>query len=147
MTVDEEERKLLQALRDEDPDKFERDQTMYDLLENLTTNDSFMWLPEGFTGDLTSAPILAVLGDEERAPAEAIKDDDLFGSGLYPCGRDEGGIRCQPILWRWAFMNYAVTSPQRDLLESGKAVWHGGDYVERPGVTLAYLEREQSLRF
>jgi len=33
-----------------------------------------------------------------------------------------------PILFRWAFMNYALCSPQDDLVDQGEAVWSGGAF-------------------
>lgn len=146
MTAEPQEQEYLRLLYEQDNDKFDRDQTFVDLFENLWTNDSFQMLGAEWTGDLTDAPMLAILGDEERAPA-AIKDDkELYGQCLYPCGKDEQGIRCQPILYRWAFMDYQVSSPQRELLENGRAVWQGGVMLERPDNALAYQEREFRLR-
>ena len=48
---------------------FDSDNFLYDLLEPMFTDDSFTWLPEGTTGDMTSAPILGILGDEMPGPA------------------------------------------------------------------------------
>ena len=37
----------------------------------------------------------------------------------------------QPVLFRWAFMDYAVISPQERLLEKGEAIWEGGALLKR----------------
>jgi hypothetical protein len=113
-------------------DKFEprfgSDDFLYELLEPMLTDDCFTWLPEGTTGDMTSAPMIGILGDEMSGPSPG----EAECSGLYPCGRWEadGALRemYQPVLRRWAFMNYAVSSPQQDLAETGKCEWQGGDY-------------------
>jgi hypothetical protein len=107
---------------------FDSDEFLYDLLENMVTNDCFAWLPDGTTADMTSAPMLGILGDEMPGPPA----DEAPCAGLYACGRWEvrGQLRemYQPVLDRWAFMDYAVTSPQRLLAETGRCEWQGGDY-------------------
>ncbi len=107
---------------------FGSDDFLYDLLESMFSDDSFTWLPEGTTGDMTSAPMIGILGDEMPGPAPGRAQC----SGLYPCGRWEVGGHLremyQPVLQRWAFMDYAVTSPQRELAEHGRCEWQGGDY-------------------
>ncbi len=54
-----------------------------------------------------------------------------LGTGLVHvgCWSHEGWLRqmYQPVLKRWAFMSYQVTSPQRELAETGECVWDGGD--------------------
>lgn len=122
--ADESERGDLAKLQAEHPDVFDGDDFMYEMLEQLFLNDCFMMLPNGVTGDLTSAPMLGILGDEET-------HDEPVGDcqGLYM----SGSASYQPVLYRWAFMNYAITSPQRDLVESGEAVWTGGEYLTRDG--------------
>ncbi len=99
---------------------------MHELLEPLVTDDELAWLPEGCTDDLTSAPMLGVLGEEMSGP-----DGDALGMGLVHvgCWNHEGRLQqfYQPVLKRWAFMSYQVTSPQRELAETGKCVWDGGE--------------------
>lgn len=146
MTVDAAERSELARIREDDRDRFDRDDTMHELFENLTTNDEFIWLPEGITADLTSAPMLAIMGRDELAPRRLRRDpEDTLGTGLYVTGSTGKQFICQPVLFRWGFMDYAVTSPQRELLERGKAVWYGGEYVMRHGNSLP-RPREVSLK-
>jgi len=128
ISADNREREELRKLHDLDPDAFDRDDFMYDMLENLVTNDSFQWIDAGVTGDMTDAPMLAILGDEEPGEPGAGECQ-----GLYQCGRWDDRDQYQPVLYRWAFMNYCVTSPQRDLIEAGEAVFTGGVFVEREG--------------
>jgi hypothetical protein len=107
---------------------FDSDRFMHDLLEPLVT-DSFAWLPEGCTDDLTSAPMLGVLGEAMPGPDDP---QDAVGMGLVHVGRwqHEGRLRqmYQPVLRRWAFMEYQITSPQRQLADTGRCVWDGGDF-------------------
>ena len=127
ITVTKHEQRRLQALQRRD-EAFDSDDFMHELLEPLVTNGEFAWLPEGCTGDLTSAPMLGVLGDEIPGPDNA---EDAFGAGLVPVGRwpHEGRLQqmYQPVLKRWAFMDYQITSPQRELAETGECTWQGGE--------------------
>ena len=107
---------------------FDSDDFLYELIEDMFTNDYFTWLPNGTTADMTSAPVLGILGDEMPGPTK----DKAQCSGLYHCGRwdveDELREMYQPVLQRWAFMDYALTSPQRELAETGRCEWEGGTY-------------------
>jgi hypothetical protein len=127
ITVTKREQRRLQALQRRDQ-AFDSDDFMHELLEPLVTNDDMAWLSEGCTGDLTSAPILGVLGNELPGPDDA---GDAFGTGLVHVGCWPHGGRLrqsyQPVLSRWAFMDYQITSPQRQLAETGECTWQGGD--------------------
>lgn len=98
MSADADEQKLLRDLYEEDPDRFDTDDFMYDYFEDYVTNRGLQWSSASETGDLTDAPILAIFdGETER------------------------------IVQRWAFMDYQVTTPQRQLMERGEAAWEGGN--------------------
>jgi hypothetical protein len=133
LTVTEKERRSLQAARRRDvkgqcEPPFDSDDFLHELLEPLVTSDEFTWLRGGCTGDLTSAPMLGILGDEMPGPDDT---DDALGTGLVHVGRwpHEGRLRqmYRPVLRRWAFMPYQVRSPQGDLADDGECVWDGGD--------------------
>lgn len=133
LTVTKREQRRLKAAqrRDEqgqcDP-PFDSDAFLHQLFEPLVTDGEFTWLPEDCTGDLTSAPLLGILGDEMPGPDDTA---DTPGMGLVHVGCWTHGGRLrqmyQPVLKRWAFMPYQVRSPQRDLADDGKCVWDGGD--------------------
>ncbi len=134
MTVDAAEQAELKALFDEDEDRFHKDDVMEDLFEPLVCNSEFEWGVEGITSDLTSGPMLVISGREERAKKRCSGSlEDFYGTGRFPVGAWDGFIWCKPILFRWVFMDYAVTSPQVELAKHGRAVWLGGAYLERPG--------------
>src|SRR4029077_7341544 len=117
ITVTPEEQEQLRAYRQRDEQgelkdyepRFQSDDFLHDLLEEMTTNDEYTWLPEGTTGDITSAPMLGILGDE----IEFLKPDIPECSGFFPWSSGS----CRPVLERWAFMDYALTSPQGELAE------------------------------
>jgi len=126
ITVTKKEQRPLQAAQRHDK-SFDSDAFLHDLLEPIVTN-GFTWLPEGCTDDLTSAPMIGVLGDQITGPDDP---QDAIGMSLVHvgCWHHKGRLRqmYQPVLKRWAFMSYAVTSPQRELAENGECVWEGGD--------------------
>ena len=103
---------------------FESDDFMHRLLEPIAT-DGLTWLPQGCTDDLTAAPMLGILGEPMPGPDDP---QDAIGMGLVHVGEHDGRRMYRPILKRWAFMDYAVTSPQQELAETGKCVWQGGDF-------------------
>jgi hypothetical protein len=127
IAVTKRERRSLQVAQCREP-AFESDDFLHELLEPMVTTDEFTWLSEGITDDLTSAPMLGILGDEMPGPDDA---QDAIGMALVHVG-----CRCperqhrqmyRPVLRRWAFMAYQVTSPQRELAETGECTWDGGD--------------------
>jgi hypothetical protein len=126
MTVTKRERQSLNAAHRRCESFFDSDDFTHDLLTPLVTNDEYAWLPQGCTDDLTSAPMLGLLGEEMPGP-----DDKQDGMGLVHVGGwpHDGRFRqmYRPVLRRWAFMSYQVTSPQRELAERGECVWEGGD--------------------
>lgn len=122
IAVSKKEQRSLKAAQRRDQ-SFDSDAFMHDLLEPLVTS-CFTWIPEGCTDDLTSAPMLGILGDEMPGPDDP---QDAIGMGLVHVGCWDHRQMYQPVLQRWAFMSYAVTSPQRELAETGECVWEGGD--------------------
>jgi len=127
-----EQRSLKVAMRQDEEGQceppFDSDDFLSELLEPMVTNAEYVWLYDGCTDDLTDAPMLGILGDEIPGPDNT---DDAMGLDLYHVGRwdHEGRLRqvYQPVLKRWAFMDYQVTSPQQQLAETGECVWEGGD--------------------
>jgi hypothetical protein len=133
ITVTRREQRRLKATQRQDENArfepaFDSDAFLHELLEPLVTGDEFTWLAEGCTGDLTSAPMLGILGDEMPGPDEA---EAALGTGLVHvgCWHHEERLRqmYRPVLKRWAFMAYQITSPQRELAETGECLWDGGD--------------------
>lgn len=107
---------------------FDSDAFMHEFLEPLVTNDEYAWLHEGCTDDLTSAPMVGVLGEEMPGPDDI---EDALCIGLVHVGRwhHNGRLRqmYQPVLKRWGYMDYQITSPQRELAETGECAWDGGN--------------------
>ena len=118
ITVTEAERAELRELRDEKPYAFGRDSTMAEFLEPLIANSDLAWLPEGATGDLTSAPMLGIFSEPMADPVPS----ESRGYGLVQIGQWDGKQQFSAIVERWAWMSYAVQSLLDALLTDGKAV-------------------------
>jgi hypothetical protein len=127
ISVTKREQRSLQVAQRREP-SFDSDDFLHELLGPLVANGEFAWLPEGITDDLTTAPMLGILGDEMAGPDDP---QDATGMALVHigCWSHEGRLRqmYRPVLRRWAFMDYAVTSTQRELAETGECTWDGGD--------------------
>ena len=111
----------LQELASEHP-AFHSDENLYDAFEHLICNSELRWIYPEICGDLTDAPILGITGEPEP------RDISREGDGAIFCGRwaDKQGISrvwVEPVLERFAFMDYALRSPLFDLLEKGQAVF------------------------
>lgn len=111
----------MQTMRADEHAFFESDNTLQDFFEKLVCNSELLWISADDTGDLTGAPMLAILGPEERA--------EKLNCGYILSGADEKSIFCQPVLFRWGFMAYQIKSPLADLLECGKCVFNGGPLI------------------
>ena len=130
ITVNAEDQAYLQEQARDNPD-FNSDNFMTDLLEPLVCNSELQWIPNGVTGDLTSAPMLGICGQTEPAPKGYDYHD--VGTGLIFVGHWDGKDRVEPVLFRWAFMKYAITSVQAELARKGEAVFEGGELLHRDG--------------
>lgn len=111
----------LQELASEHP-AFHSDDNLYDAFDRLISNSELRWISPEICGDLTEAPILGITGEPES------RDASRDGDGAILCGRwpDEAGmarIWVEPVLERWAFMDYSLRSPLFDLLEKGEAIF------------------------
>lgn len=82
-------------------------ETIEELLESLIANSELDWLDPSICGDLTDAPMLAVL-DYPELPVEA-----LPGRGYVDCGFWDNKHWGYRVAQRWGWMDYAV----KDLLE------------------------------
>lgn len=104
ITVSPAEQEGLRAFQASDPDKFGTDNTMMVVLAMFTNHKCYFWVDPSDIGDLTSAPILALFGDEEVGPSP----EEAKGKGLYLVGHYGDPIEYQyyPITHRWAFMGY-----------------------------------------
>lgn len=94
-----------------------------DALDSLIANSELQWIPEGTTSDLTSAPMLGILGEAEaggNGPLGAV----LMGRWPDKAGVVQGYFA--PVLSRWCYMSYQVRSFCDDLLEKGECIWDGG---------------------
>lgn len=134
--ANEEDRQDLRELKEEQEDRypdienpFASDESMYSALEGLLCSSELGWSDAMSINALTDAPVLAIFGENE---------DGIFASGEFTppssennhrevgyrvTGSDGKTINGERILQAWAYMDYAVRSPQEDLLDYGKAVF------------------------
>lgn len=112
LTVDAETQQFLQQEQAED-EKFDTDSYMYDLFDGFIGNSEFTWIDPEICGDLTSAPILGILGEEKVLPEGATD-----GSGWLVSGPGLG----HRVEERWGWMMYQIQSLQAELAEKGRAV-------------------------
>ena len=91
------ERRELKTLGDE----IHADATLHEWFEQLISNSDLDWIDPSETGDLTSAPMLAIRFHDNETETYA-------------------------VLERWAFMDYQVRSVLEDLRDRGEAVFTGG---------------------
>ena len=109
--VDEDEKMQLQELKMELGSEFQSDKALHDFLEPLVANSELQWIDPKDTGDLTDAPMLGILGEESN--------ENTGPYGAFPVGHWDDKDWYQPILQRWAFMDYQIRSPLNDLLAIG----------------------------
>ena len=103
------------------------DATMCDVFEGLLANTELEWCSSDITGDLTSAPMLAVYGEERlQTPAEAKAAERGLGPRMVGNWPDENGVVQtwvqEPAVY-WYFADYQLVSPVEQLLEKGCTVF------------------------
>jgi hypothetical protein len=115
ITADDLEREALRELGED----IQSDNTMREALEPLVCNSELNWVLPEWTGDLTDAPMLGILGNltTERKGMLA---------GCWPDSEGKSQTWFHPVLERWAFLDYALRSPLEDLRDKGTAEFNGG---------------------
>lgn len=115
ISVDEAEQKELREI-----ESIGADSTMHDFLEPLTSNSELEWIDPADTGDLTDAPMLGILG-EDQVRMQGVNPSGPYG--IIKTGFNGTADTFQPILERWAFMDYQVRSALEDLRDKGEAIF------------------------
>lgn len=116
LTVTAGEQEMLCELPEEGDGNIHSDDTMYEWFEWLIANSELTWINPEETGDLTSAPMLGILGEEQ-----------VFRDADSPVPhRVTGPNFIQEIKGRWAWMAYQVQSLLVELRDKGKAELIGG---------------------
>ena len=90
-------------------------ETASDAVDTLLANSDLCWISPTVCGDLTDAPILAIL-EYPEVPVEA---ED--GNGYVSCGRWDGQHWSCRVAHRWGWMEYATRDLADELLEKGEA--------------------------
>ena len=119
ITIDDDEKAELAEIKADDPDHFRSTDALFAFFEPLVANSELQWIDPSDTGDLTDAPMLGILGEE------GMKNHTVFldNFGLVECGKRGHWTYAQPILNRWAFMDYQVDNPLEVLLNKGEIVF------------------------
>ena len=99
-----------------DPEELADADTIEEALEHLLANSDLCWIDPSICGDLTGAPILAVLDYPEQSY------EALPGSGRVGCGFWDGKHWSYRVAQRWGWMSYAVKDLLEELKERGEAV-------------------------
>ena len=129
ITADEEDQRALQELNSEYEEKgmcFGCDDALCAAFEQLICNSELQWSDASTIGALTAAPVLAVFGEEIVIKPDTYYKEQGICIGYQITGRDHDVVYGQRVLQAWAFMDYAVRSPQEDLLQYRKAVFQLG---------------------
>ena len=123
ITIDAKERAELQELHDENPGYLSDRLQEIEFLMPLICNSELQWIYPEDTGDLTSAPMLGIWGEQ------GIKGKTEFPPhyGFIYCGSDGENVFVAPIILRWAWMDYQVKALLQELLEKGEAILISGE--------------------
>lgn len=97
LSVDSEDQKSLNDLKEEDPDYWATQNCEFDVLDHLFSNSELGWASPSDWGDLTDAPMI----------------------GIYDFPEEGDPV----LLERWAFMSYCLRSFLDDLAGEGRAVF------------------------
>ena len=98
---------------------------VFAFLEPLIANSELHWINPEDTGDLTNAPMLGILGEpvpDFQKPTVKCLGWVHVGSWPFP-GHKKPSPHFQPILERWAFMEYETTCILETLMEKGSIVF------------------------
>lgn len=90
-----------------------------DAFDTMLANSELQRICPSDTGDLTAAPMIGILGGEVRLPAPT--NGFVFSSQI---GRDN--VWYQPILFRWAYMQYQLSDMFEELAREGSVTLDGG---------------------
>ena len=98
-----------------DCDNPHSDQFMYEQFEDMIANSELTWVNPVDTGDMTEAPMLGILGNVSTST------EGPFGSTHV--GYWDNAAQYQPIISRFAFMNYMLRSPIEELASNGEVIF------------------------
>lgn len=113
-----------------------------ELLESWLCNSEFEWVSPEICCDLTDAPMVGIFGEEVS---------NILVKDMIACGRALGSVEgtvydisrtFRPLLARWAFMNYQITSMVDVVIEKGVITLDGhcAEHV-LPGLLACYGQK------
>jgi len=133
ISADESERAELREMSD-----IQSDKATHEFFERLICNSELQWVNAEDTGDLTAAPMLAILGD----PVTKDKIPQAIGVILAGHYGNPPQDHYHPIVERWAFMAYETQSVLEALRDNGAVVFTSGRDTTHIKTRLEYLRRE-----
>lgn len=104
----------------DDPGELENAETIEELLERLLANSELQWLGPEVCGDLTDAPMLAILSYLD------VEHEAVLGDGYVSAGCWDGKHWSYKVAQRWAWMDYQVSDLLEHLRKHGRAILVGG---------------------
>lgn len=124
LTPKEQEDLLARKLEDEPREAWDGPTTEADVMEALVNGSGLTWIDPYTTGDLTAAPMLAMLGDLTRL-------SECENVPHVVTRRSRSATWVQPILKQWTYTPYQVRSFLDDLAEQGFCVFNGNDQEQK----------------
>jgi hypothetical protein len=129
LAINDDGRDMLRAWQGENPEEWDSESNMRELFRACPIyleGEELQECSSSDTGDLTSAPMLAILSPSLQHFGES----EWVGFPARHVGRlrvyGEPFRVYRPIIAYWAFMAYAVRSPLADMLECGYSDWQAG---------------------
>ena len=135
ISVEEGDLEMLRAVKAERGDAFGSDNTMHEAFEHLIANSELEWSDPAYIGALTSAPVLAIYGDDRPLREDEEDNKDFHNIVGQWCDKRDGTLKVwtkDPIK-AWAFMNYQIRSPLDDLLDDGHCIFDCGHPMWKEG--------------
>ena len=121
---------VLEQFAKDQGESFSSDNDMGEVFEHLLCNSELEWSSPERIAALTAAPILCISRGGEPEPIDHYDQEGYMPAGGEPDSQGVYRIWGYKILQAWAFMDYAVRSPQRDLLFYGECFWQCGWKIE-----------------
>jgi len=134
ITPDHDTLNAIRALAKDLGQDFGTNSTMFDVFESLTANSDYQWVLPIQCGALTDAPILGITSEPRPLPIwkqEDAEPAETGGVGNIVAGSwadSEGQMRLwvEDVVQAWGFMNYAITSPQQEIVDKGYCEFQSG---------------------
>ncbi len=121
--ADADARKFLAEVKAERED-WGTDTCLHDVFEGLIGNTEWEWVQPEYVGDLTDAPMIGIYGETRAVDPSDVPESDV---GMGRCvGFWDDKARYEPVIERYAYMDYQIRNPLDELLDTGEIFMQGG---------------------